>query len=336
MYMNLSSQESSLHKGFPVPSFLKMCGPGLEIGSESITFFESREEKGMILPKIFDHVLLEKKCILGAVTDMAECEELVEVLTNLAKKHSITQASITLPEEEVYIFSTMIYLEEGQAVETALISQIEKNVPFSPDDITYDYQIVRKKGRGLILSVAAASKKTVQIYEEVLIEAGITPLRAMSENQAIINALLNQSDVEPHIVVYISEERAVFSICENGVVELTSSIVFDRKFEGEIDKSNVFVNLIQKKVSQILMHWYGSKGKDQKSKMHHMLMYTFDTEVTHDIMVYLKGFFPHLGFHSGTPWENMFDIEEYLPDITKDQAFLFVKAIGASLVGQQI
>jgi len=53
-------------------------------------------------------------------------------------------------------------------------------------------------------------------------------------------------------------------------------------------------------------------------------------------MVYLKTFFPHLAFHSGTPWENMFDLEEYLPEITKDQAFLFVKAIGASLVGRKV
>jgi len=32
----------------------------------------------------------------------------------------------------------------------------------------------------------------------------------------------------------------------------------------------------------------------------------------------------------------MFDLEGYLPEITKDQAFVFVKAIGASLVGQRI
>ena len=290
----------------------------------------------MIQPKVFDHVVLQDECVLGTVKDLAECEELVGVLINLAKKHSITEANITLPEEEVYVFSTMIYLEEGQVIETALISQIEKNVPFSPDDITYDYQIIRKKGQGLILSVAAASKRTIRMYEEVLQEAGITPLRAMSENQAIINALLKKTDADSHIVVYVSRDRAVFSICENGVVELTSSITFEREFEGDIDKSNVFVNLIQKKISQILMHWYGSKGKNQKNKVHHMLMYTFDSKITHDMMVHLKAFFPHLGFHSGTPWENMFDLEGYLPEITKDQAFVFVKAIGASLVGQRI
>jgi Tfp pilus assembly PilM family ATPase len=334
--MNLSLKESPLYKGFPVPSFLKMCGPGIEIGPKSITLFESRKEKGALLPKIFDHVILKKKCIVGAVEDITECNDLIRSLTELAQKHSVTSANITIPEEEVYVFSTMVYLEEGQAIEAALISQIEKNVPFSPDDITYDYQVVRQQGRGLILAVVASSKKTIQRYEEIFLAAGITPLRAISENQAIINTLLNPSDVEPHLVVHVSEDRAVFSICENGIVELTSSIVFTREFEGEIDKSNVFVNLIQKKMSQILMHWYGSKKKEHKAKMHHMLMYTFDTQVTHDLMVYLKNFFPHLKFHSGTPWENMFDIEDHLPDITKDQAFLFIKSIGASLMGQKI
>lgn len=333
--MDFQPKESALFKGFPIPSFLKMSAPGLEIGTNSVTYFASREEKGMILPDVFDQVSLKKTCAVGTIEDTAECDELREVLGVLAKKHSITKVNITLPEEEMYIFSTMIYIEEGQAIESALISQIEKNVPFSPDDITYDYQIIKKKGRGLIVSVAAASKKTVQIYEALLSSAGITPLRAMSENQAIINALLKESDTEPHIVVYVSQDKAIFSICENGVVELTSSIIFEEKFKGIVSEKNYFVELIQKKISQILMHWYGTKGKNQRVKMHHMLMYSFDSKITHDLMVYLKKFFPHLDFHSGTPWENMFDIEEYLPEITKDQAFLFVKAIGASLVGQE-
>lgn len=334
--MKLSLNVSPLLRSFPVPSFLKMSAPGIEISSQSVTFFSSREEKGVMVPKVFDHVTLQTACILATAEDTADCEELATVLTKLAEKHSITSANVAIPEEDVFVFSTMLYLEDGQAVDTALVSQIEKNVPFSPDDISYDYQIIKQQGRAVLISVAAASKKTIRMYEEILTSAGITPLRMMSENQAMTNALLSQDNSDPHIIVYVGKDRAVFSICEGGVVELTSSIVFDRPFEGEVNKDNVFITTIQKKISQILMHWYGTKGKKQKTKIHYLMMYSFDVQINHDIMVYMKKYFPHLMFYTGNPWVNMFDVEEYLPEITKDQSFLFVKAIGASLVGQHI
>ncbi len=328
----LPEKEPLFLKGFPVLPFLEMSAPGLELGTNSVTYFEARKEGKLSVPAVFDHIPLKKECVVGTMSDISECNELVEALEHLVKKHDIKKANVTIPEEEVYVFSTTLYLEEGQAIEAALISQIEKNVPFSPDDVTYDYQIVKEKGDARIVSVVASSKKSVQTYEALLEQVGITPIRAMSENQAMINALLKTADGEPHIVVYISKRRAVFSICENGVVQLTSSISFDHEFSGDVNKDTAVVGAIQKKISQILMHWYSTKGKKQNAKMHHMLVYSFSSDTTHDLMVYLKRFFPHLGFHSGTPWENMFDLEDYLPEITKDDAFLFVKAIGASLV----
>lgn len=332
----LPSTKEFLEKSFPVPSFLQMSAPGIEIGTDEVAFFAWREEKGMVVPSIFDHIKLSNKCEVGSIESPLDCPELIETLTSLAKKHQINEANITIPESEVYVFSTTIYLEEGQAIEAALISQIEKNVPFSPDDVTYDYEIIRQKGNAVLISVAAVSKQVIRTYEEILQQAGITPLRAIGENQAVVNALVPLGDPIPHIVVHVSPERAIFSICEKGIVELTSEIIFSENFTGDMQKNDMTVKAIQKKISQILMHWYSTKGKAQQEKIHHMLVYSFNSDVTHDLMVQLKKFFPHLVFHSATPWENMFNLDEYLPEITKDESFLFVKAIGASLVGKKI
>lgn len=104
---------------------------------------------------------------------------------------SSTDAVVSLPESKSFI--KVIRLEKGlNSPESMIGNEIEKHIPYSLQDIYYDWQIVEETGEDMGILVGAAPKKIIDNYISSLSSAGINVVAFELEAQAIARCLLKE------------------------------------------------------------------------------------------------------------------------------------------------
>jgi type IV pilus assembly protein PilM len=207
---------------FPTPSFLAMNSCALDISDQSIKYGELvATAHGLRLGR-FGH---EK--IPPGVINSGKIEnegELVRILQSLAKRESLNFVRISLPEEQMYLFTLSLPKSTIGDLSEVILLQIEEHIPLKAIDTIFDYEIVAEKDQNIFVQVSAIAIATMESYLSVFKKAGLVPLSFELEAQAIARAVIPFNDPSPVMIVDFGSARTGASIAHNNKVFFTTTL----------------------------------------------------------------------------------------------------------------
>ena len=212
----------------PPPAFLTLPSVGVDISDTSLKYVQfkhdNRTGQDLSLVAWGDIDIPEGTLARGNVHDGPA---LVKALEEVKNRTGLRNVRVSLPEERAYLFETEI--KKGTSfkeIRGLLEFRLEENVPLSPRDAFFDYEIIdsAQSRNTLKVSVTVYSRETIMGYYDAARAAGLTPLSFEVEAQAIGRAALPVGDTGTHMIVDFGKTRTGIGIVHQGTLMYTSTI----------------------------------------------------------------------------------------------------------------
>ena len=219
---------SILGKVIPPPSYICLPSAGMDISDTSLKYIQFQlDKKGGTQFQIShwgDIDIPEGVLNRGVVDDV---KKLSEAIREVKSKTGIEMVRVSLPEERAYLFETEI--KRGtpfKEIRGLLEFRLEENVPLSPRDAFFDYDIFEDNERDdkLRVSVTVYARETIMSYYEACISAGVTPISFEVEAQAIARSTIPKGDDGTYMVIDFGKTRTGIGIVYKGILMYTSTI----------------------------------------------------------------------------------------------------------------
>ena len=219
---------STLGKIIPPPAYMRLPSAGVDISDTSLKYIQFQPDKRsgtqLELSSWGDIDIPEEVLSRGIVNDV---KKLSEAIAEVKQRVGVETVRVSLPEERAYLFETEI--KRGtpfKEIRGLLEFRLEENVPLSPRDAFFDYDIIadNNESESIRVSVTAYARETIMSYYEACIAAGVTPVSFEVEAQAIARATIPKGDAGTHMIVDFGKTRTGIGIVHNGVLMYTSTI----------------------------------------------------------------------------------------------------------------
>lgn len=223
---------------------------GLDI-SDRILRLVSLKKRGK---KIYIKAASEIKIPVGLIAEgeILKIEQVVPLLINLVKKvdrRKIGREVIAcLPERKSFIKVIEVPKSEDSTLDQAIKSELTNHVPFSLEEIYFDWQLLDKQennnSKKLRILIGGVPKRIVETYQEVLKKSKLIPVVLEIESIAISRAILplNQTfKKEAVLIIDLGLDRTSFIIYDHGTIQFTTGL---NNFSG-----NLLTNLLAEKFS---------------------------------------------------------------------------------------
>ncbi len=355
----------TLGKIIPPPAYMQLPSIGVDVSDTSLKYIQfkndHRSRKGLRLVSWGD-IDIEKGALERGVVHKGDT--LTEVLREVKERTGIKNVRVSLPEERAYLFETEI--KKGTSlkeIRSQLEFKLEENVPLSPRDAFFDYEIIEDSLNQNMhrVSVTAYAKDTVLSYYDACRKAGVVPIAFEVEAQAIACALIPSHTKGTYMIVDFGKTRTGVGIVHNGVLMYTSTIDLGgtllseamRTKLGNVEESE----LTRIKNTQGLMQGSGATDVHDiltkniaviADEIGIRIAYWNTKDITHEDRqiqsvllcggsVNMKGLPSFLTQKLGVDvyranvWQNAFSIEETIPPIERRYSFGYATAIGLAL-----
>lgn len=355
----------TIGKIIPPPAYMQLPSIGVDVSDTSLKYiqFKSDNQSGTRLKLAYWGDLDIEKGALdrGVVHDGSK---LTDALKEVKKRTGVENVRVSLPEERAYLFETEI--KRGTSykdIRGLLEFRLEENVPLSPRDAFFDYDIIDDGGEGGMwrVSVTAYAKDTVMSYYDACKNAGVVPIAFEVEAQAIASATIPTHDRGTHMIVDFGKTRTGIGIVHQGVLMYTSTIDIGGSILSEALRQKLG-NLEESELTEI-KNTIGLVQAVGKNDIHEILAknvssiveeigtrisYWNTKDVSHEDRqiqsvllcggsVNMKGLPAFLSEKLGVEarranvWQNAFSIEERVPPIGRRFSFGYATAIGLAL-----
>lgn len=355
---------STLGTVLPPPNYLMMPSVGVDISDTSLKYihFEPRYGKTASLRlKHWGELPIPAGVIQrGVVSDPAR---LTDVLREVRTRTGMQHVRLSLPEERAYLFQTEV--KRGtpfKQIRGLLEFSLEENVPLSPRDAFFDYDLIDDPDRPdtLLVAVTAYARDTIMSYYDVCRAAGVLPCAFEVEAQAIARSAIAPSNGHTYLILDFGKTRTGIGIAYKNILMYTSTIdiggndlsaalqtVIGTQTEDEYTKIKNEQGLVrytqtpevhealsavmQKIVGEIQtrVQYWNTHNEDPK--------YAITGAVLCGGSVNLRGLpaylYEQLGIEArrADVWRNAFSIEETIPEITQRYSYGYATAVGLAL-----
>lgn len=356
---------SSIARLFPPPRYLKMPSAGIDISDTSLKYIQFKEKgKELLLDSWGDIDVPEGVVARGDVKDVGK---LTDVLKEAKRACGAEYVRVSLPEERAYLFETTIKRNTPfKDIRGLLEFRLEENVPLSPRDAFFDYDIVEDDVDDQVLrvGVAAYARETIINYYEACRSAGFIPLSFEVEAQAIAHAAVCAGDMGTYLIVDFGKTRTGVGIMHRQSLMYTSTIdIGGRELSaalraklGDIAESELtkiknekgllqtgdaedvyeaILPTVQALVEELdarVTYWNtGASSQNEDREIERMILCGGSAN--------LAGFTEYveemLGIETehAQVWQNAFSLDEHIPPITKRYSYGYATAIGLALKG---
>jgi len=348
---------------FPPPRHLKMSAVGVDISESSIRFLELTATKGAKkLGKFGVHPIPKGVVVDGEIKDVAKFSE---ELGKVQKKGDLDFVHLSLPEEQAYIFQTIVPAASKNTGELRSILEfkLEENVPLKPHDAVFDYEIIgTDTGEELNVNMSVYPRNIIENYLEALRGAHLTPLSLEIEAQSTARSVIPKGDSGTYMVVDFGRMRTGISVVENGLLRFTSTLSVagenltsairkhfsvteeeadkiknEKGFARYKDNTELFellmntVSALKDEVNKHFIYWNTRTGghSDKERKIKKVILRGGSSN--------LAGLSEYLSLSIKAPvelanvWENILSFEDTIPSIEKRHSFAYATAIGLAL-----
>ena len=219
---------SSLGRVLPPPLYMRLPSAGVDISDSSLKYVyflpDNRAGTQLKLHEWGDIDIPDGVLKRGTVNDV---KTLSNIIAEAKTKIGVPTIRISLPEERAYLFETEI--KRGtpfKQIRGLLEFRLEENVPLSPRDAFFDYDLIEDDVRSDVLrvSVTAYARETIMQYYEACMGAGVTPLSFEVEAQAIARASIPTGDKGTYMIMDFGQTRTGIGIVYKGALVYTSTI----------------------------------------------------------------------------------------------------------------
>lgn len=152
------------------------------------------------------------------------------VATAKGKKIKTSYVITVLPESKTFIKLINVYITDTENIPQALAQEMTKHIPFSLNEIYFDWQIIGKfkpNSENKVL-IGAAPIETVDSYVHTIKDAGFIPLAIEIEASAITRAIFPLNDStkvdEGRIIIDLGASRSSFIVYHENLVHFTMSL----------------------------------------------------------------------------------------------------------------
>lgn len=351
-------------KFFPTPKYLARPAVGLDISDQSIKFIElARSSDRLKIVKYGEQAVPAGAIEAGIIKDEVG---LVAALSALRAEHDLTRVVVSLPEEEAYVVRLTLPYVAPAELRDSLELQLEEHIPLPVDEIVFDYEILGapNQARGEYnLSLSAFPKNIIVSYTAALEAAGLVPLAAEIEAQAIARSVVRSGDERLTMIVDFGKTRTSFFITSGAIVlftataahiggeDLTKSIQknlnlsYDEAEHLKIEQGLLTIKKHQELFFSILpivsvlrdeivkhFAWWDSRRGD-----HSRFDRAIERVVVSGGQATLPGLIDYLNLNFnwpvelGNPWTNVFSLEDYIPPINLNQSLRYTTSLGLAL-----
>lgn len=360
---------SSLQTFIPPPAFLEMPSIGVDISDTSVKYFRctprNRRQNDYAITHFGDIDIPEGALFRGTIIDQ---KKLAVALNEVKTRTGIEMVRVSLPEERAYLFETSIRRDTPtKEIRNILEFRLEENVPLSPRDAYFDYELVPAPGTAtdLRVLVTAYAKETIEHYYEACRTAGLVPLSFEVEAQAIARATIPFANQGIHMIVDFGKTRTGVGIVRNGVLMYTSTIEVGgadlstamRLYTGAVEESvltqikntrGLVATLEQPELTQAMREVVDTIIKEIKLRIDYWnTRYTTDEDRFIESIILCGGSVNMKGIqrymtdqigitsYRANVWENVLDTRHRVPPIHQRFSYGYATAIGLAL-GQYV
>lgn len=355
----------ALGKIIPPPSYIQLPSAGVDVSDTSLKYvqFKPDNRSGTKLELLYwgDIDIAEGALKRGEIHDG---KKLSESLREMKERTQVDNVRVSLPEERAYLFETEI--KKGTSfkeIRGLLEFRLEENVPLSPRDAFFDYDIIEDdtSANALRVSVTAYAKDTIMGYYNACRDAGVVPISFEVEAQAIARSTIPLHDPHTHIIVDFGKTRTGIGIVHKGVLMYTSTIdiggaelsaalrrQLGNKEESELTEIKNTKGLIQgingAEVYEALIPTMSAIADEIKTRIQYWNSQgaspddrTIDSIILCGGSVNMKGLPGYLTdvlnvkAQRADVWQNAFSIQENVPPIGKRYSYGYATAVGLAL-----
>jgi len=346
---------------FPTPAFLAMNAFAIDISDQSVKYGEliSTSEG----PRIGRHG--KEKIQAGVVVSgkIEQPAELTKILKKIKDREHLSFVRVSLPEEQMYLFTLSLPRTKNQNIRDMILLQIEEYVPLKAPDVIFDFDIISEDNQNINVEVVAAANTMIDSYLAVFQQADLSPLSFEIEAQAIARAVIPALDKSPVMVVDFGDARTVVSVSKNGRVFLTTtlaiggidltnmiaknfSLTFDQaekmKHEyglNQVSKAqNLFpailngISVLRDELNKQYLYWETHNSNNpEHEKIDRIILCGGDANLA-GLSDYLE-LSMKIKVENANVWVNILDIEHQVPEMSFEESLGYATILGLSLGG---
>ncbi len=364
MSTTFSHRKKNILTFFPTPKIFTMPAVGIDISDSSVKFLRLQDGENGKEIELYGEKEIPANVVLNG--EIKNPDALIQVLSMIQKENDIHFIRASLPEEEAYIFKTLVPkgLKDGE-VKNLIDLKLEENVPLASGEAVFDYDIPLKEDSSIQqreVSVTVYPNKTIEQYTEVFRKAHLTPLSFEIEAQAIARAVVQKGDDGTYMIVDFGKMRTGIAVVSNGLLSFAStldvvgdtlteavaehfsvSILEAEKIKNESDfiqnkdNSELFETLmvtISRLKDEIERHFrYWNSRTDKKGKkvpqIEKIILCGGSSNVV-GLREYLSGSLEARAERANV-WKNVFSFNETIPNIVYEQSLGYATAVGLAL-----
>jgi Tfp pilus assembly PilM family ATPase len=305
-------------KLFPPPKFLNIPYAGIDISDDAVRCIEYSESlHGLTLHR---HGMKSLEAGIVESGRIMKEEELIKVISSLAKELKLHTIKASLPEERMYLFKTDVPIASEDQIRQNIEFKLEENVPLPASEAVFFFDLIPNSGdRGEknCASVSVAPRDLVNSYLKVLRTSGLDVISFEIQPKAIARAVIPQGSVDNHLIVHVMNNKTGIYIVCGGVVCFTSTVAIGKESDGE---------LFQHELSRVYSYW-GEYGGDKK--INQIIITGQDAQrIGSDSRISPD---PKISVEIAHIWQNAFSSDRYIPPITFEDSLQYVVAAGIAL-----
>lgn len=354
---------STVQRIFPPPRFVSLPSIGVDISDTSLKYvqFERKHpyDKNLALQSWGDLDIPSGVVEHGTIQDV---RKLAQVLKEVKDVSGAEYVRLSLPEERAYLFETTLDKNTSFKEMRGLLEfKLEENVPLSPREVYFDYDVVDVDDTHLHVTVAVYAKDAINSYFEACQGAGFVPVSFEIESQAIARASVRSGLEGTYMVIDFGKTRMGVGIVHKGVLMYTSTVdigglvlsqsmrtILGDLAESELTKIKNTKGILKTadnlEVYTALSETVNVIVEEIKTRIHYWS--TRDVDVAERKIekiflcggsVNLAGLPEHLSASLSIPteraqvWQNAFSLDTFIPPITRRYSYGYATAIGLAL-----
>ncbi len=354
---------STLQKIFPPPQYMTLPSVGVDISDNSLKYvqFVRRNSKDTNLALVHYGDL----DIGAGVIERGNVHNLDALVTVLKEVKRLCRAEyvrVSLPEERAYLFEVELKRDTPfKEVRGLLEFRLEENVPLSPRDVYFDYNIFELGDDRMHVAVAVYAKEIINNYYAACRRADLIPLSFEIEAQAIARSAIGTGNLGTYLIIDFGKTRMGVGIVHKGLLMYTSTIDIGglvlsaalRKQYGDIAESELTVlkntrgiidseensemytllkptmNLIVEEL-ETRIHYWNSRDSDSSFRHIEKIIFCGGSSNLAGLPEYLEKMLK-IPTERAQVWQNAFSLDHFVPPIVRRYSYGYATAIGLGL-----
>ncbi len=209
-------------------TFFKQTAFALDISDSSIEALELKKTAGKIKLAAYGRIELEPGIVQdGIVKNEVKLAEHVLHVMKSAEPSPITSRHVivSLPESRTltHVFQFPKELSP-EKIADAISYEAEKIIPFTRDEVYFDFQIIKADDEQQEIFYAATAKDVVDRYRRVLSTAGLLPIAFDMESAALARSLAPNLFLEGVVLIDLGARTTIVSIFDHNGIRQTVNI----------------------------------------------------------------------------------------------------------------